>query len=83
MGKLIRKILENVAGAVGAIAFSDWNDQTIIKAKSEGSTASIRSGGTSALAVPAAWATQQVFVYIFTGNGDISSTSQYVGSVTV
>ena len=83
MRKLIRKILGNVAGAVGDITFADWNGQTVIKAKSEGSTASIRSGGTSALAVPATWATQQVFVYIFTGNGDIFSTSQYVGSVTV
>jgi len=204
MGKLTRKILGNVAGAVGDITFSDWNGQTIIKAKSEGSksaptpaqlfvrekfkamtglanaftqviplgldgkaegitshnvfrklnyptisgtagalvvdnagivvsrgkleglnsialtsagqnitvnwnhggygvgtdkvtvvaynpvlkqtsvnTASIRSGGTSALTVPAMWATQQVFVYIFTDNGDTTSTSQYVGSVTV
>jgi hypothetical protein len=204
MGKLTRKILGNVAGAVGDITFSDWNGQTVIKAKSEGSksaptpaqllvrekfkvmtglanaftqviplgldgkaegitkynvfrrinyptisgavgalvvdnagivvsrgkleglnslalsnagqnitvnwnygnygvgtdqvtlvaynpvvkqtvvnTASIRSGGTSALAVPAMWATQQVFVYIFTGNGNISSTSQFAGSVTV
>ena len=204
MGKLTKKILGNVGGAVGDITFSDWNGQTVIKAKSEGSksaptpaqlfvrekfkamtalsnaftqviplgldgtaegitkynvfrrinyptisgtagalvvdnaaivvsrgklealndialanagqnitvtwnyggygigtdkvtmvaynpvakqtvvnTASIRSGGTSTLAVPATWATQQVFVYIFTGNGDISSTSQYAGSVTV
>mgnify|MGYP003598064796 CR=1 FL=1 len=204
MGKLTRKILGNVAGAVGDITFSDWNGQTVIKAKSEGSksaptpaqlfvrekfkamtglanaftqviplgldgkaegitkynvfrrinyptisgtagalvvdntsivvsrgkleslnalalsnaglnltinwnydnygvgtdqvtlvaynpiakqtvvnTASIRSGGNAALSVPAMWATQQVFVYIFTGNGDITSTSQYIGSVTV
>ena len=204
MGKLTRKILGNVAGAVGDITFSDWNGQTVIKAKSEGSksaptpaqlfvrekfkamtglanaftqviplgldgkaegitkynvfrrinyptisgtagalvvdntsivvsrgkleslnalalanaglnltvnwnydnygigtdkvtlvaynpiakqtvvnTASIRSAGNAALSVPAMWATQQVFVYIFTGNGDITSTSQYIGSVTV
>ncbi len=204
MGKLTRKILGNVAGAVGDITFSDWNGQTVIKAKSEGSksaptpaqllvrekfkvmtgltnaftqviplgldgksegitkynlftklnypsisgtagalivdntaitlsrgkleglnslalsnvgqnitvnwnygnygigsdqviivaynpilkqtvvnTSSIRSSSTSALSALVTWVGQQVFVYIFTGNGEISSTSQYVGSVTV
>jgi hypothetical protein len=39
MGKLTRKILGNVAGAVGDITFSGWNGQTVIKAKSEGSKA--------------------------------------------
>ena len=39
MGKLTKKILGNVGGAVGDITFSGWNGQTVIKAKSEGSKA--------------------------------------------
>ena len=37
MGKLTQKILGKVNGAVGDITFSEWNGQTVIKAKSEGS----------------------------------------------
>ena len=62
---------------VTLVAYNPIAKQTVVN------TASIRSGGNAALSVPAMWATQQVFVYIFTGNGDITSTSQYIGSVTV
>ncbi|MBK7056558.1 MAG: hypothetical protein IPH52_16235 [Leptospiraceae bacterium] len=40
-------------------------------------------GDILALAVLVKRAIQQVFVYIFTGNGDTSRTSQYAGSVIV
>ena len=62
---------------VTLVAYNPILKQTVVN------TSSIRSGGISALSVPSTWATQQVFVYIFTGNGDISSTSQFVGSLTV
>ncbi|HRG74873.1 MAG TPA: hypothetical protein PLX69_09960 [Leptospiraceae bacterium] len=84
---LIRKFLENVAGIVGDIIFLDWNDQNIFNAKSEGlnslALSIFRFGGISALSVPATWAAQQNFVYIFISIGKISNISQYVGRVIV
>lgn len=84
---LIKKIIGNVAGAIGDITLSGWNDQTIINTKSEGlnslAFSNIRSIGIFALSVPATWAAQQSFVYIFTDIGKISRISQYVGSVIV
>jgi Family of unknown function (DUF6266) len=62
---------------ITVVAYNPIAKQTVVN------TATIRSAGNAALSVPAMWAKQQVFVYIFTGNGDISSTSQFVGSVTV
>jgi|JI10StandDraft_1071094.scaffolds.fasta_scaffold760232_1 hypothetical protein len=50
MRKIIRKILENIVGTMGDIAFLTWNEKTSSKAKAERITTSIRSGNTPALA---------------------------------
>jgi hypothetical protein len=67
---LIKIFLGNVAGVVGDIVILDWNRQTVTKAKSEGlnspALSYVRSFGIFALSVPATWAAQQSFVYIFT-----------------
>ncbi|MBK8395014.1 MAG: hypothetical protein IPL26_07175 [Leptospiraceae bacterium] len=46
-------------------------------------TGALRSSGTIAISVPAAWATKEVHAYIYSGNDETKSTSQYLGSLTI
>ena len=46
-------------------------------------TGALRSSGTIALSAPAAWATKEVHAYIYSGNEETKSTSQYLGSLTI
>ena len=87
MGKLIRKILGNFTSAIGDILFSNWNGQTIIKAKSEGSKSAptpaqlfVREKFKAMNGLANAFT--QVIPFGLDGKAE-GITSQYVGSVTV
>lgn len=87
MGKLIRKILGNFTSAIGDILFSNWNGQTVIKAKSEGSKSAptpaqlfVREKFKAMNGLANAFT--QVIPFGLDGKAE-GITSQYVGSVTV
>lgn len=95
-GKL--EALDNVTTSVNAQTITvNWNFQNMGDANDEiiavaynptlnrivKNTTSVRSSGTTSFTVPTQWTGQEVYVYVFSGNKDAKSTTQYLGSVTI